>query len=58
LSKSKWPGTAVSLPCKFSEYDYTGIGYFIPADLAWHLYERGSESDNMMVFRKLDQNGM
>ncbi|VDI66195.1 Hypothetical predicted protein, partial [Mytilus galloprovincialis] len=52
-----WPGELVTLPCKFSEYDYTHSGYFYPADLAYHVGERGQESDNLMVFKYLDQNG-
>ncbi|XP_071143092.1 uncharacterized protein [Mytilus edulis] len=52
-----WPGDLVELPCQYSEYDYTGIGYFSPSDLAYHIKERGREPDNMMVFRRLDQNG-
>ncbi|CAG2230753.1 unnamed protein product [Mytilus edulis] len=52
-----WPGELVTLPCKFSEYDYTRSGYFYPADLAYHVGERGQESDNLMVFKYLDQNG-
>lgn len=52
-----WRGELVYLPCKYSEYDYAGSGYFTPADLAYHIQERGREPDNMMVFRRLDQNG-
>lgn len=52
-----WRGELVALPCKFSAYDYTGAGYFYPADLAFHVNGHGRESDNMMVFKRLDQNG-
>lgn len=55
--KFNWPGQLVALPCKFSEYDYTRSGYFYPADLAYHVGERGQETDNLMVFKYLDQNG-
>ncbi|CAC5414324.1 unnamed protein product [Mytilus coruscus] len=54
--KFNWRGDLVTLPCKFSAYDYTGVGYFYPADLAFHVKERGRENDNMMVFKRLDQN--
>lgn len=47
----------MELPCKYSAYDYSGAGYFYPSDLAFHIKERGRERDNMMVFRRLDQNG-
>ena len=52
-----WPGELVELPCKFSEYDYTNSGHFLPADLAYHMNERGRECDNMMVFNMLDKDG-
>ncbi|CAC5385893.1 unnamed protein product [Mytilus coruscus] len=52
-----WRGDLVTLPCKFSAYDYSGVGYFYPADLAFHVNGRGRESDNMMVFKRLDKNG-
>ncbi|CAC5414327.1 unnamed protein product [Mytilus coruscus] len=55
--KFNWRGDLVELPCKFSAYDYSGVGYFYPSDLAFHIKERGRERDNMMVFRRLDQNG-
>ncbi|XP_071143090.1 EF-hand calcium-binding domain-containing protein 1-like [Mytilus edulis] len=55
--KYNWRGELVALPCKFSAYDYTGAGYFYPADLAFHVNGRGRENDNMMVFKRLDQNG-
>ena len=54
---TNWPGELVVIPCKFAEYDYGKLGYIKPADLAWHMNERGREPDNMMVFNKLDQNG-
>ncbi|XP_063406471.1 uncharacterized protein LOC134690434 [Mytilus trossulus] len=55
--KFNWRGDLVELPCKYSAYDYSGAGYFYPSDLAFHIKERGRERDNMMVFRRLDQNG-